>query len=185
MDSFSEARLQEVHPALAARARRLDQRLVDSSLAVRLRVIQGLRTWNQQDTLYARGRTTAGEPCVHGGVARRVGLCQQHPLGLPVTKAKGGQSAHNFAYALDAAPDDASFSDWHPDWHTEDERWKLFLATATECGFAEGAAWRTFPDAPHLYLMELPATPDDSMRYLFREGGMAAVWAEWEGKLTT
>ena len=183
MEAISEARLQEVHPELARRMRQLDQRLADSPLKIRLRVIQGLRTWANQDELFAQGRTAPGAPCRHSGVSRPAGTCEQHPFGLPVTKARGGQSAHNFGYALDADPDDPNFPDWHPDWNVEDERWKSFLATAKECGLGEGATWRTFPDNPHFYLPELPATPDDNMRYLFREGGLAAVWADWEGKL--
>ncbi len=184
MDAITETRLGEVHPVLATRYRQLDQRLFESALRIRLRVTQGLRTWAQQDQLYAQGRTAPGVPCNHGGTSRAVGTCDLHPLGLPVTKARGGESAHNFGYALDPAPDDPAFPDWHPDWHEEDERWRLFLMTARECGLAEGATWRTFPDAPHLYLPELPATPDDTMRYVFREGGLTGLWASWEGKFS-
>jgi peptidoglycan L-alanyl-D-glutamate endopeptidase CwlK len=182
MEAITATRVGELHPVFQSRFTQLDQRLAESSLAIQLRLTQGIRTWAGQDELYAKGRTTPGVDCKHGGVVRPVGSCPQHPLGLPVTKAKGGESAHNFGYAGDAVPNDPDFPDWHGDWSGGDERWKVFLATAKECGFAEGAEWRTFPDAPHLYLPELPATPDDNMRYLYREGGLAAVWRDWEGK---
>ena len=57
-----------------------------------------------------------------------------------------------------------------------DSRWKQVLLLAKACGLAEGAEWRTFPDRPHLYPEECPANPDDTLRYLFKEGGMQAVW---------
>src|SRR6267142_2501014 len=163
MNAITQARGGELHSVLWARYQQLDQRCRAKSPPVDLGITQGLRTWNQQDELWAKGRTTPGAPCKHGGVARPVSTCDQHPLGLPVTKAKGGWSAHNFGYALDAAPDDPNFPGWQPDWHAEDAQWEALLAAALDCGLAEGAAWRTFPDAPHLYLPELPATPDDNM----------------------
>lgn len=47
---------------------------------VEAKYISGHRTWAEQDALYAQGRTKPG---------------------LPVTKAKGGESNHNFAIAAD------------------------------------------------------------------------------------
>jgi peptidoglycan LD-endopeptidase CwlK len=184
MDPITDTRLSELHPIFAIRFRQLDKLLADSQLQVRLRIVQGLRTWASQDQLFAQGRTAPGVACKHNGTIRPIGTCDQHPFGLPVTKARGGQSAHNFGYAADADPDDPNFPDWHPDWNAQDERWKIFLATAKECGFSEGALWRSFPDNPNLYLSELPEAPDDNMRNLFREGGLPAVWADWEGKLS-
>lgn len=161
MDTISQARLGEVHPVLSARITQLDHLLAASALAVHIRITQGLRTWNEQDALYAQGRTMPGKI---------------------VTQARGGFSAHNFGYAVDFAPDDPEFPVWHPDWTVGDARWKTVLAMALDCGLAEGAQWRTFPDTPHLYLPELPATPDENMRYLYREGGMEAVWKDWDEK---
>jgi hypothetical protein len=65
------------------------------------------------------------------------------------------------------------------DWSGKDEKWTEILAKAPSCGLAEGAQWRTFPDKPHLYPTECPANPDDNVRYLFTEGGLAAVWQEF------
>lgn len=47
---------------------------------VKIRIVQGLRTIEEQDALYAQGRTKPGKR---------------------VTNAKGGQSYHNFALAFD------------------------------------------------------------------------------------
>lgn len=148
LSDTSLARLDEVHPELSRRIKQLDAMLPYLSI----QVSQGLRSWTQQDALYAKGRTLPGQI---------------------VTNAKGGYSAHCFGYAADVFPEDAT---GNPDWNVEHDNWKKILAVAPSCGLAEGAQWRTFPDSPHLYLSEFPATPTDEMRQVMRDGGMAAVW---------
>jgi len=152
MDAPSEIRLSEVHPKLADRVRSLSDAL--ETVNITIRITQGLRTWGEQDTLYAQGRTAPGSV---------------------VTNAKGGYSAHNFGYAVDFVCMNAAL----PDWNRNDAQWQGVLLEAQKHGLAEGASWRTFPDYPHLYLQELPADPDDEMRYVFQEKGMDALWAEW------
>ena len=149
MDAISSARLVGLHPLLVDRYTRFDAQCEANGIL--LRITQGLRTWAEQDELFG-----------------------QVPQ---VTKARGGYSAHNFGYALDVAPNDPAFPKWTPDWHTNDARWKQVLMLAQNYGLAEGAAWRSFPDFPHIYLAELPATPTDSMRELYAQGGIRAVWA--------
>ena len=82
MDKISEERLNEVCPELARRVRRLSDKC--EANGIHIRVSQGLRSWEQQDLLYAQGRTDAGKV---------------------VTNARGGQSAHNFGYAVDIVED--------------------------------------------------------------------------------
>lgn len=157
LDLLSEERLALVHPELARRVRQLAEKCEKNSMTIR--VTQGLRTWTEQATLYDQGRTKPG------------------PI---VTKAMPGHSAHCFGYAVDICPDKNGFPAFTPDWDKMGVRWKQVLLLARSCGLAEGAAWRTFPDFPHLYLMELPADPDANMRYLFTEGGYKALWADWK-----
>jgi peptidoglycan LD-endopeptidase CwlK len=148
LDDISMERLAEVHPELSRRVQQLA-----SMLSFDIRVTQGLRTYPQQNALYAQGRTTPGNV---------------------VTNAKGGQSAHNFGYAVDVVP----YIEGIIDWSGKDAKWQEILMKAPSCGLAEGATWRTFPDEPHLYLEECPADPDDNLRYLITEGGLQAVWAD-------
>lgn len=155
MDTVSEARLQEVHPELARRIRRLAE-----LLSFPIRVTQGLRTWPQQDLLYAQGRTDPGKI---------------------VTNAPGGHSMHNFGLAVDLVP----YMNNTPDWNDKDKEWAEMLAKAPVVGLLEGAQWRTFPDEPHFYPEEVPANPDDNMRYAFNEGGIAAVWELFKDSLGT
>lgn len=157
MDAISLTRLQTVHPELQRRILQLDQLLTASSPAIHLRVTQALRTWPEQAALYAQGRTAPG------------------PI---ITNAKPGTSMHNYGLAVDCCPDLPGLPTWQPDWSTTDERWKQFLVQALTFGLAEGATWRTFADAPHLYLQELPADPDDNLLQLLTDGGIQAVW-DW------
>jgi len=179
IDAISQERLAKVHPELARRVNKCAD-LLDAD-GIHLRVTQGFRTWVEQTELYRQGRTTPGILCTHDGLTRPIGTCWDHPMGQPVTKAKAGQSMHNFGLACDAVPDIPDLTAWYPDWSVGDVRWTDFLAKAKSCGLAEGAAWRSFPDAPHLYPEELPANPDENMITLFNESGIEAVWA-WASK---
>jgi peptidoglycan L-alanyl-D-glutamate endopeptidase CwlK len=153
LDTISKSRLDLVHPELSRRIHTLDSHLeVDG---IHIRVVRGLATWSAQDAIYQQGRTTPG------------------PI---VTHARPEHSAHCFLYAVDAAPDDTKFPSWHPDWNELDDRWKDLLAKAKDCGLSEGADWRSVnPDYPHLYLKELPATPDAELVNAMHEGGLDAV----------
>lgn len=145
LDAHSEARLAEVHPELARRIHQLAD-----MLDFPIMVVQGLRTYAQQMSLYNQGRTTPGSI---------------------VTDAKPEQSAHCFLYAVDLAPTDGLKIDWTG----KDVKWQAMLDKGKSCGLAEGAAWRAFQDLPHFYLQELPATPDDEMVQTLREGGLQVV----------
>lgn len=153
MDNISEERLSEVHPELARRVRKLAEKCEANGII--LRVTQGLRTWDQQDLLYAQGRTTEGKI---------------------VTNAPGGYSMHQYALSVDVVPADPNFPVFTPDWHSMDSRWQQVLLLAKTCHLAEGAEWRTFPDRPHLYPQELPANPDNDYRYIYKEAGLNGVW---------
>lgn len=74
LDTASEKRLAQVHPLLAIRVRKV----LDLLKPVEYRVVQGLRTYAEQDALFAK-----------------------RPK---VTNARGGQSNHNFGLAVDLCP---------------------------------------------------------------------------------
>lgn len=149
LNNTSEERLSQVHPELSRRIHQLAD-----LLSFPIIITQGLRTYQQQDALYAQGRTTPGKV---------------------VTEAKGGYSMHCFGMAVDVAPLN---EDGSVDWNDKSAQWQEILDKAPSCGLAEGAQWRSFPDMPHLYPQECPANPDDNLRYLFEENGISAVWAE-------
>jgi len=91
---LNEQRLAQVHTILAIRGRCMIELCAYAGIAVL--VTQGLRTWEEQDALYAKGRTVP-------------------PIGKKyiVTKAKGGQSYHNFGLAFDIVVlDSLGKADW-------------------------------------------------------------------------
>lgn len=176
MDNISLARLALLHPELVRRWQSVDAILLSHSPSYVSRIVQGLRTWPEQGQLYAKGRTRPGEPCHHNGVTSAVGSCAAHPLGATVTRAKPGESTHNYGLALDAGLDDLAIPGWQPDWDTNHESWLTMLRVAKDYGLAEGAEWRTFPDAPHFYPVEVPRSPDDNMKAAMAGGGLEAVW---------
>lgn len=151
MNPSTLARGAAVHPILWRRTQNLF-----SLLGFDCEITQGLRTYAQEDALFAQGRTLPG---------------------AIVTDVRGGYSAHNFGYAVDVCPFD--IVPGQPDWNIANPAWQKILATAPSCGLAEGAQWRSFKDDPHLYLQELPAEPTDQMRSDFAAGGLPQVWASW------
>lgn len=122
-DSVSEANINKLHPMVRDKAREFINR-VEKELGIKLRVTQTLRTYAEQDALYAKGRTAPG------GI---------------VTNAKGGQSNHNFGTALDVVP----IVNGKADWNTSNENWSNIGKIGKEVGFAWGGDWKSFVDKPH------------------------------------
>jgi len=150
--SVSEQRLAKVHPALATRVRTMMETLSQSGIEII--VTQGLRTWAEQDALYAKGRTIP-------------------PIGKRyfVTQSRGGESFHNFGLAVDIVVLDAlRKADWdiaHPAWATAGE-------VGQSLGLVWGGAWKRFKDIPHFeYTAGLSLKDCQS---LYAGGGIPAVW---------
>ena len=87
-------------------------------------IYMGLRTYQEQDALYAQGRTVKGK--------------------LIVTNAKGGQSYHNFGLAVDYV-----FKDRYGNW-TWQGQYNIIGEIAKECGLEWGGGWASFKDIPHI-----------------------------------
>lgn len=158
MDAISEARLQEVCPALAVKIRTMATMLEQEGIEIR--VVQGLRSWTEQAGLYEQGRTTPGEI---------------------VTNCKGGFSYHNFGMAADCVPSQfAPSQPYSPDWHANHPSWIRMEKIGQSLGLDVGANWRSFPDAPHFQLTgKYPeGAPTDEVRQIFKDGGMQAIWQE-------
>lgn len=88
-------------------------------------VTAGFRTIEEQNKLYAQGRTTTGKI---------------------VTNAKGGQSFHNHGLAVDLC----KFKNGQPVW--DDEKfWRRLGELAKINGLVSGYFWK-FQDKPHLQI---------------------------------
>jgi peptidoglycan L-alanyl-D-glutamate endopeptidase CwlK len=151
--TLNAQKLAQLHPVFAVRVSAL---LADMEVqGIPVLVTQGLRTWAEQDALYAQGRTKPGQI---------------------ITKAPGGHSQHNFGLAVDLCPDDVCRDGLQLDWNVTHPVWRKLIELAPTHQLAAGAKWRTFPDNPHFYPVEIPATTE-KLRELYTHGGLKAVWA--------
>jgi len=92
-------KITDLHPLLIERAKELLTRCAIAKKDVL--ITETGRTNERQDFLHDKGRKTAGVPCRHNGVTYTIGSCSKHPLGLPVTWARGGESYHCYGLAFD------------------------------------------------------------------------------------
>lgn len=91
-------------------------------------LISGNRTWEEQDALYAQGRTLPG---------------------TRVTMARGGQSNHNFGIAGDFG---VFIGNTYLDDSNPEKAAKVHKACslhAAACGLEWGGSWKSIQDAPH------------------------------------
>lgn len=122
---------------------------------VDMRVTDGLRTVQEQNDLYAQGRTAPG----------RV-----------VTNARGGSSWHNYGLAADITFMDEAGT---PHWNTNGEYaqlWQRYGRTAEGHGLEWGGDWR-FQDLPHVeYHPGVDAGGAGGMLPHYNRGGYEGVW---------
>jgi hypothetical protein len=147
MKASSEKRLQQLHPAVASAVRGVIADLAAKGIVVE--VVQGMRTFAEQDDLYAKGRTKPG---------------------AIVTQARGGQSNHNYGLAADLCP----FTGDKPDWDAPMSVWAAIGTAAAAHGLEWGGQWKKFLDKPHV---QLPAMSVKDCASCYAAGGMDAVWA--------
>jgi peptidoglycan L-alanyl-D-glutamate endopeptidase CwlK len=132
-DNRSESNIVTLLPATQRKARAF-LNAAKTDTAFTYRILSGTRTYAEQDALFAIGRTV--------DLNRR-----------PVTKARGGQSNHNFGIAWDVG----IFKDGHyltGDTASED---KVYVALGKHImqamtGLEWGGNWPSFPDKPHYQL---------------------------------
>lgn len=146
MTNASRQRLSKVHPELARRVIQLISTLAGQGLTIE--VVQGLRTFAEQDALYQRGRSKRGQI---------------------VTNARGGESNHNYGLAVDLCP----FLDGKPQWD-DIQSFIRIGAEAEKRGLEWGGKWKKFIDKPHV---QLPGLSVSQCLALFRQGGLAMVWS--------
>jgi peptidoglycan LD-endopeptidase CwlK len=124
-DIRSETAITTLALSAQKQARLFLGRLIDGG--INARIISGTRTYEQQNTLYKQGRY--GNP------------------GAIITKAKGGQSNHNFGVAWDIGIF-TSNGGYLSDGKEYDNAGKLGATTLVEWG----GEWKTFVDKPHYQL---------------------------------
>ena len=132
MDKPTQDRIALLHPILRTEVTALvNQANAQLTTHSQMRIIQGLRTIDEQNALYAQGRTKAGKK---------------------VTNAKGGQSFHNYGLAIDFCLiiDGKEVSwDLKKDWDGDKVAdWMEVVKVFRNAGWDWGGTWK-FTDNPH------------------------------------
>ncbi|MFZ5669867.1 MAG: M15 family metallopeptidase [Pseudomonadota bacterium] len=132
VDPRSEAAIATLTPEAQVAARRFMAAAREMPLTCR--ILSGTRTYAEQDTLYAIGRTRERNR-------------------KPVTRARGGQSNHNFGVAWDVGLFEGG-TYYAGATRAQMDAYRALAARAKAAvpDLAWGGDWKSFPDAPHYEL---------------------------------
>lgn len=133
MDKPTQQRIITLHPSVRAEVSQIieecDKALTDKA---KIRITQGLRTFEEQAALYAIGRTKPGKK---------------------VTNAKAGQSIHNYGFAVDICMiinQKVASWDTTKDWDNDQiADWYECVKIFAKHGWEWGGNWKKFKDLPH------------------------------------
>lgn len=123
VDPRSEKNIAMLLPEVQPIARALVQKAAQSR--IQIRIISGLRTYAEQDELYAQGRTKPG---------------------AKVTNARGGHSNHNFGIAFDVGVFEGT------KYLSDSVKYKAIGVLGMDLGLEWGGNWKTIVDQPHFQL---------------------------------
>lgn len=131
-DQTTLNRIQLMHPKLRAEVAKIYDEICEAlDGRAFCRFSQTLRTFAEQDAIYAQGRTTKG------------------PI---VSKAKAGLSCHNYGLAIDIVLIDGKSVSWDvkKDFDGDGKSdWMEVVAVFKKYGWEWGGDWKKFPDLPH------------------------------------
>lgn len=139
-DKISIARAKLLHPAVRDEVIALIDK-VEQGFApnVAVRIVQGLRTIQEQNILYAKGRTADGKI---------------------VTNAKGGSSYHNYGLAIDFAilidkDGNGTYDELSWDIKKDNDKdgvadWLEVVKVFEAAGWEWGGRWSSIKDYPHV-----------------------------------
>jgi peptidoglycan LD-endopeptidase CwlK len=123
----------ELHPIVAEKVKILKEKTAEKKITIL--ITDDYRSFEEQDELYDKGRNTPGKV---------------------VTHVEGGESYHNFGFAVDFA---LLLENGNVIWDTEydgngndQSDWLEVAEIAKELGFQWGGDWYGFKDYPHLQM---------------------------------
>jgi peptidoglycan L-alanyl-D-glutamate endopeptidase CwlK len=134
IDKVTKERIKLAHPKLRDELETLIEKINKDILTgnAKVRITYTLRTFAEQDELYAQGRTKPGKK---------------------VTNAKGGDSFHNYGLAVDIVLIiNGAIASWDTkkDFDKDQQAdWMEVVKAFKDAGWAWGGDWRTFKDMPH------------------------------------
>ncbi len=116
----------DLTPLMKGKAQELLKKM--TTLGYEVTMYQGFRSKEEQNKLYAQGRTTAG---------------------AIVTNARGGESLHNYGVGFDMV----FVENGRPSWK-EKHPWALLGKEGKKLGLEWGGDWTGFVDRPHFQLLQ-------------------------------
>lgn len=133
MDKYTKERIQKLHPSIRDEVTKIINECNEVLTGkAQVRVTQGLRTFQEQNELYAQGRTKPGKK---------------------VTQAKGGQSIHNYGFAVDIClliDNKTATWDTAKDWDNDSiADWQECVKIFAKYNWNWGGNWKTFKDYAH------------------------------------
>ena len=135
----------KIHPSLRNRVRRMI--LAAGQEGIKLYVVQGFRSIEEQDKLYRSGKG--------------------------VTKAPGGFSFHNYGLAVDIAFRDEKGK---PVWNGPSKySWNQLGKIGKSLGLEWGGDWKSIKDHPHFQYSQ--GLTISTLRKNYQNGGMKKVWS--------
>lgn len=131
------ANLNGLNPYVKEKAEQLVKNANARLKNYKMRITEAYRSKEEQDALYAKGRTAPGSI---------------------VTNAKGGQSMHNYGLAIDfalfTADGKKAFWDTKVDSDKDGKAdWMEVVEEAKKLGFEWGGDWKNFKDYPHFQML--------------------------------
>lgn len=162
MKNFDRIRIESLYPAFAAK---LEQLVLNCEARGQIFVAtSGVRTYSEQDALYAKGRTAPG---------------------MKVTNARGGYSPHNFNVAVDFTKHDGRGTyggKLKPIY--ESPGYRILGEEARKLGLEWGGDWKgTVVDEPHVQLpLKAKGVSWDMMREWYAAGGILRVFTELDAR---
>ena len=123
VDSRSEKNILTLDSKIQPLARSLVHKA--ASVGITIKVISGLRTYEEQDALYAQGRTKPGNI---------------------ITNARAGYSNHNFGIAFDIGIFEGN------KYLGESPKYKTVGVLGMDIGLEWGGSWKSIVDEPHFQL---------------------------------
>ena len=133
MDKYTKQRIQKLHPSVRDEVYKIIEECnISLTGKAKIRITQGLRTFEEQDELYALGRTKPGKK---------------------VTNASAGKSIHNYGFAVDICLIiDNKIASWDTakDWDNDTiADWYECVKIFAKYGWNWGGNWKNFKDLPH------------------------------------
>lgn len=123
VDPRSEKNIATLLPEIQPLARALIHKAALNG--IQIKIISGLRTYAEQNELYAQGRTKPGNK---------------------ITNAPGGYSNHNFGIAFDIGVFEGN------KYLSDSVKYKAVGALGMDMGLEWGGNWKTISDQPHFQL---------------------------------